>query len=151
VPCQIGVEVSKYHHSVLESAKKKLDRHPETEAVQLGEGGQPLAEGAKLLQPALARTYLRIAREGADAVRRGPVAEGVVSAGRADGGVLSLEDLASYQPVWREPVHGEFKGYEVIAMPPPSSGGVHVIQMLNALEKFDLARWGRKSSETLHV
>ena len=64
----------------------------------------------------------------------GPAADAMVEAVREHGGVLSDEDLREYQPLWREPVRGTYRGYEVISMPPPSSGGVHVIQMLNALE-----------------
>jgi gamma-glutamyltranspeptidase / glutathione hydrolase len=149
--CRSGVAVTPYHASILESAREKLDRHPETAVVQRGTAEAPLAVGAKLVQADLANTYRRIAAGGADVMRRGTVAEAMVEAARADGGALTLADLAGYQPVWREPVRGTYRGHEVVSMPPPSSGGVHVVQMLNALERFDLRRSGAGTSRTLHV
>lgn len=148
--CREGVALSSYHRRILGMAVKRLDGYPETTRIQLADGQVPPL-GWKLVQSDLARSYRRIGREGADAMRRGPIAEAIVAASRARGGVLTLEDLASYTPVWREPVRGQYRGLGVISMPPPSSGGVHLVQMLNTLEPFDLRELGPGSSEMIHL
>ena len=112
--------------------------------------GQPLAEGQSLHQLNLARTLAAIAEQGPDAFYEGSVAAALVRAVGEGDGVLSLADLAGYHTVWRKPVTGRYRGLEIISMPPPSSGGVHLVQMLNILESYDLAAAGYGSAAAWH-
>jgi gamma-glutamyltranspeptidase / glutathione hydrolase len=107
--------------------------------------------GDKLVQPELARTLRRIAEQGPDAFYTGPIAEQIVAEMNAGGGLITREDLAAYRAVERAPVHGTYRGYDVYGPPPPSSGGVCLVEMLNILENFDLRKQGRWSPDTLHV
>jgi gamma-glutamyltranspeptidase/glutathione hydrolase len=107
--------------------------------------------GDRLVQPDLARTLRRLAEEGADAFYQGPLADLLVAEMKAGGGLITRDDLAHYQARERAPIRGTFRGYEIIAPPPPSSGGVALLEMLHMLETFDLKKQGRWSPETLHV
>jgi gamma-glutamyltranspeptidase/glutathione hydrolase len=100
--------------------------------------------------PALAATLARVAADGPDAFYRGPIAEEIVRSVTAAGGILSVDDLANYKPRWRLPLRGLHHDYEVFTMPPPSSGGV-IIEMLNMLERDDLAKLGAGSPAYLHL
>jgi len=131
-----------YHH-----AQGRFD--PAFQAVFLP-SGQPLVEGENLYQHDLARTLTAIADQGPAAFYEGPVAAALVRAVGEGGGVLSQDDLTGYRTVWREPVTGRYRGLEIISMPPPSSGGVHLVQMLNILEPFDLAAAGYGSAAAWH-
>jgi gamma-glutamyltranspeptidase/glutathione hydrolase len=110
-----------------------------------------LQPGDRLLQPDLAETLQRIATEGPQAFYRGPVADKIAAAVRAAGGRMTAADLAGYRAVVRAPVRGSYRGYGILAMPPPSSGGVLLIEMLNVLEGFELGRLGARSDATLHL
>lgn len=107
--------------------------------------------GDRLIQPELARTLRLIADVGPTGFYEGPIAKQIVAEVRAGGGVMSRADLAGYRAILREPIRGTYRGYEIVAAPPPSSGGVALVQMLNMLEPFDLQREGRWSAGTLHL
>lgn len=126
-------------------------RFPETARIQLPADGSPIAAGHRLVQPELARTLRAIAASGADAFYTGEVARALVKAAQEHGGILTEEDLAGYATRRREPVRGTWRGREVLSFPPPSSGGVALVEMLNILEPFDLAARGAGSSASLHV
>jgi gamma-glutamyltranspeptidase/glutathione hydrolase len=113
--------------------------------------GKPLQAGDRLVQKALADSLERIARNGRDGFYKGPTAEGIVATMEASGGLISMDDLANYEPTWRDPVKGSFMGHTIVSMPPPSSGGVHLVQMLNLLENFPLQQWGHNSGQTVHI
>lgn len=115
------------------------------------QGGGEWMAGDRLEQPELAGTLRRIAAGGPDAFYRGPVAEAIVATLTEHGGIMTTEDLAGYQAKVRSPVHGTYRGFDVYGPPPPSSGGICVVQMLNVLETFELRRYGRWSPETLHL
>jgi gamma-glutamyltranspeptidase/glutathione hydrolase len=100
--------------------------------------GQPLRTGDLLKQPDLAATYRAIAGLGSDWFYRGPFAQAVESWMKANGGLLTAADFADYRIKLREPVTTTYRGYKIVSFAPPSSGGVHLVQMLNILEKFDL-------------
>ena len=102
-------------------------------------------------QPDLAWTLSEIAEHGVEAFYSGSVAKKIVADMEAHNGLITMQDLAEYKVVEREPVRGSFRGYEIAAMPAPSSGGTHVIQMLNILENFPLAKMGPESADTLHI
>jgi gamma-glutamyltranspeptidase/glutathione hydrolase len=111
--------------------------------------GKPPETGARLTQPDLARTLERISEEGSAGFYRGPVAAAVVAEMKRGGGIITAEDLAGYQPVWRTPLTGSYRGHSLIAMPPSSSGGITVLESLNILETWpEAAPWG--SAAALH-
>ncbi len=100
-------------------------------------GGNPLKEGELFVQSDLAKTLRAIAEGGRAGFYDGPVAKAIVDDMKANGGLITKADLVGYSVKTREPVRGTYRGYEVVSMPPPSSGGIHVIQMLNVLEGYD--------------
>lgn len=114
-------------------------------------GDRALGPGDRLAQPDLASVLAGIGARGPEAFYRGPVAERIVAAVQGAGGIMTAGDLASYRAVVREPVRGRYRGYEVVSMPPPSSGGVHLIEILNILERFDLAAAGAGSADAIHL
>ncbi len=99
----------------------------------------------------LARTLNKWAASAGEALYTGPIAQDVVDSVQAQGGVLTMEDLAAYQPKAREVLVGEYRGYTILTMPPPSSGGAVLLQVLGVLEGFELAALGHNSSEHLHL
>ncbi|MEO1080923.1 MAG: gamma-glutamyltransferase [Pseudomonadota bacterium] len=113
--------------------------------------GSNYAVGELFTQPDLAWTLSEIAENGIDAFYRGSVAEKIAADMQAHNGFITMEDLNSYRVVEREPVRGSYRGYDIAAMPAPSSGGTHVVQMLNILENFPLASMGPESADALHV
>jgi gamma-glutamyltranspeptidase/glutathione hydrolase len=132
----------------LPPARERLARWPSTEGILL-KGGVPLHEGDRLLQSDLADTLRAIARNGPRAFYRGDIAAKIAAAVRGAGGIMTVDDLKNYRAVERNVVRGSYRGYEIVSMPPPSSGGVHLIEMLNILEGYDLAKLGR-GEQALH-
>jgi gamma-glutamyltranspeptidase/glutathione hydrolase len=126
--------------------------NPELRRVLGKDGGQARwSEGDLLVLSDLARTLSLIADGGPDAFYKGDLAEHIAAEVQAGGGLITKADLASYEAKVRAPVHGTYRGYDVYAPPPPSSGGVCLVEMLNILENFDLRKQGRWSPETLHL
>jgi gamma-glutamyltranspeptidase/glutathione hydrolase len=115
-----------------------LARWPSSAKIFLKQDGQPLAEGDRFVQTDLAASLTTIARDGPRAFYDGPLAEKIVDAVRAANGLITLEDMKSYRVVERAPVRGKYRGYDIVSMPPPSSGGVLLIEMLNVLEGYTL-------------
>ena len=114
-------------------------------------GGAPVRAGTRLVQAAYAETLKTIAAEGAGALHGGTVGRAVADYMERQGGILSLADLAGYRPIVRDPVRGTYRGVEIVGPPPPASGGVHVVQMLNILEGYDLAAMGYGSADAVHL
>lgn len=110
-----------------------------------------LMEGDTLRQPELAATLRRIKDKGAEGFYSGETARLIVEEMKRGGGIMTAEDLGAYRAVVREPVRGSYRGYEIIAPPPPSSGGLCLIEALNILEGYDLAAMGFHSSRSVHV
>jgi gamma-glutamyltranspeptidase / glutathione hydrolase len=108
-------------------------------------------EGEIIRQTELGQTLKAIVSEGADVFYHGWIAEAIVDAVRKEGGVLAFDDLRSYKPVWREPLVGRYRNRMVVTMPPPSSGGVALIQMLNVLEGHQLHQLAHNSGTYLHL
>jgi gamma-glutamyltranspeptidase/glutathione hydrolase len=131
----------------LPGARARLGRWPSTVSIFLN-GGDVLHEGDRLIQSDLADTLQAIAKDGPRGFYTGRVAEKIASAVQKAGGVMTADDLAHYTAVERPVVRGSYRGYDIVSMPPPSSGGVALIEMLNILEGFDLAKLGR--AEALH-
>ncbi len=127
-----------------------LGMDAESQSIFFHEDGSEYAISETFRQPDLAWTLRQIAERGRDGFYRGPVARKIVDAMEKDGGIMTLQDLAGYRSVEREPVRGTFNGYEVVSAPPPSSGGIHIVQMLNILEGYDLAGMGSNSADYIH-
>ncbi len=146
-----GFELSQTYARILANQQEKLKRFPSTFEIFFHPDSTVLGLGERLVQHDLAQTYRLIAEEGDSAFYEGEIAGLIVNAMKANQGLITLEDLASYRPKVRKPVLGSYRGYTVYSMPPPSSGGVHLIQMLNILERYDLHYLGLNSSETIHL
>jgi len=125
-------------------------RYPASMAV-FTRDGTPYESGHLWRQPDLAKTLKAIAEQGRNGFYTGPVADFIVSDMVANNGLITHADLQNYEPVWREPVHGAYRGYDIWSMPAPSSGGVLLVQMLNMLEPYALNELGWGSKETLHL
>ena len=145
-----GIPVESGLADSLPRAAGLLGRWPSSRKIFFA-GERPLQRGERLIQADLADTLGAIAKNGADAFHTGPIAERIAAAVREAGGVMTADDLAAYRPVLREPVRGTYRGYAIASMPPPSSGGIHLLQILNVLEGFDLARMGAGSADALHT
>jgi gamma-glutamyltranspeptidase / glutathione hydrolase len=113
------------------------------------DGGVPQT-GDHIALDDLAGTLEMIANQGSAGFYSGPVAQKIVNAVQAAGGRMTMEDLASYRAVEREPVSGTYRGYTIVSMPPPSSGGAHIIEILNILEGYPLGEQGLNSAASLH-
>jgi gamma-glutamyltranspeptidase/glutathione hydrolase len=132
-------------------AQPRLARWPSAAKIFLKADGSPLGAGDTLVQTDLADSLEAIARDGARAFYAGPIADEIVAAALTFGGVMLRSDIEDYVPMVREPVRGTFRGYEVLSMPPASSGGVHLVEMLNILEGFPLRQLRAGSPATLHL
>ena len=129
----------------LPKARARLARWPSSAGIFLN-GGEPLHEGDRLLQFDLADTLRAIAQDGPRAFYQGSIAGEIADAVVKAGGIMTVDDLKNYRALERPVVRGTYRGYDIIAMPPPSSGGVALIEMLNILEGYDLAKLDRVQS-----
>ncbi len=145
-----GVNVGDGLADSLASSASWLGRWPSTKALFLHADGLPLSRGEHLVQSDLANAIEAIGRDGERAFYEGPIAEKLVAAVQTAGGHMTLEDLRGYKAIEREPLHGTYRGYEIVSTPPPSSGGVHIIELLNMLEGFPLREQGANSAATIH-
>ena len=134
-----------------ESQRENFARYPASRAVFAKADGSAYQAGEVFRQPDLAATLERIAAGGRDGFYRGETADLIVAEMARGGGLISHQDLASYRPRWRAPVRGSYRGLEVISMPPPSSGGILLVQMLNMLERYDIGAMGFGSAAKTHL
>jgi gamma-glutamyltranspeptidase/glutathione hydrolase len=132
-----GFELSGSYANRLRAEADDLKKFEASRAVFFRDG-KPLQKGDVLKQADLAATYRGIAGRGSDWFYRGPFAQATEQWMKANGGIMTATDFANYQIRLREPVTTTYRGYKIVSFAPPSSGGVHVVQMLNILEKFDL-------------
>lgn len=130
---------------------QRLQADPDAARIFYPEGGGLFRPGDILKQPDLAQSLKRIAVEGPDGFYRGPVAEAIAARVTELGGAMTPADLDDYEPVEREPVKGTYRGHEIYSMPPPSSGGVHIVQILNILEGFPIGYLGHNTAQTIHL
>lgn len=145
-----GFEVSPHLASILDAEYDHLGAWESSKAIFF-KNGKPLVAGEKLIQKDLAASLKLIAKEGASAFYQGAIAKKIVAEMAQHEGIISAEDLKNYKVVEREPVKGNYRGYEIVAMPPPSSGGIHIVQMLNILEHFPIKEQGSNSAQNLHL
>jgi gamma-glutamyltranspeptidase / glutathione hydrolase len=144
-----GIVVTDNTEETVASVHARLARWPASAKIFLKADGAALDPGDRLVQSDLAATLETIAKEGPGAFYEGPVAQKIADAVQAAGGVMTVDDLKNYQPIERAPVRGTYRGYDLVSMPPPSSGGVELLEMLNILEGYDLAH--DDEAQTLHL
>nr|WP_245977835.1 gamma-glutamyltransferase [Kushneria sinocarnis] len=146
-----GFEVVPRFSEGLRQAADRLKQWEATRKTFYKSDGSLYQPGDRFRQPELAETLQRIADHGAEEFYRGRTADLLVNTIQAHGGIMTREDLARYQPVIRQPVHGNYRGYDIYSMGPPSSGGVHIIQILNTIEGDDIGAMGFNSAATIHL
>ncbi|HNP36894.1 MAG TPA: gamma-glutamyltransferase [Woeseiaceae bacterium] len=127
------------------------DKYPSSAKSFLKKDGSFYEPGDLWVQADLANTLERIQRQGKDGFYSGKTAKLIADFMHENGGLITLEDLAKYEAVERDPIRGTYRGYEIVSMPPPSSGGIALVEMLNILEGYDLAAAGHNSALYLHL
>ena len=146
-----GIIVNEDIEYTLTKGRERLQQWPETAKIYYKPDGSVYQIGERMIFKDLAWSFKEIAEHGAQAFYEGAIAEKLVADMEKHGGPITMKDLKNYRVAVREPVRGTYRGYEVIGMPPPSSGGIHIIQMLNILEKFPLNYLGHNSADSLHL
>ena len=146
-----GIEVTAGLSESLTALSDRLQKWPSTKKVFFKADGSAYQPGERLKQPELARSLKRIAVQGVDGFYKGKTARDIVKAVNEAGGSMSLQDLADYEAIARVPVKGDYRSYEIVSMPPPSSGGIHIIEILNILEGYPLRDYGQNSAQTIHL
>ncbi len=133
------------------SGAKRLAKDDEAAKIFLKTGGSPYVSGEKLVQPDLAAVLQSISEKGPDAFYKGAPAEAIVKASQAKGGILAKEDFEQYKVRELKPIECNYRGYDIISSPPPSSGGVIICEILNVLEGYPLSYLGYGSAEAVHI
>lgn len=146
-----GIVVSYDLAEILRARRSSLCRNKAACGYFYKPGGVPYEPGEILVQADLADTLELIAEQGPDAFYRGKVAKLIAEEMRRGGGLVDEASLAAYVPTVREPVVGSYRGNKIVTMPPPSSGGVHILQMLNILENFPIEELGAGSADNIHL
>jgi gamma-glutamyltranspeptidase/glutathione hydrolase len=145
-----GLDLSWAESESMRHNAKLLGRFPESRRVFLRDGNY-YGEGERFTQPDLAKTLDAIAKGGAREFYEGSIAQLIARDMAERGGLISLDDLKKYRAVVRKPIEGTYRGYTILSMPPPSSGGIALVEMLNILEDYPLGRYGQGSSRSLHI
>jgi gamma-glutamyltranspeptidase/glutathione hydrolase len=146
-----GMPVEDDVADTMDIAQRLMGRWPSSTKIFMHADGTPLKEGEMLVQTDLAATLQAIADGGTRAFYEGPVAAKLAHAVKDAGGIMTTEDLKAYQAVERAPVRSTYRGYDIVSMPLPSSGGTVLAEMLNILENFDLKTMGADSADTSHL
>ena len=144
-----GYPVSETLAKVLRQETRNMGKWDATKAI-FWKNGAPMKPGDLLVQKDLAHSLRLIARDGAKAFYEGEIAHKIAADMAKNGNAMMLQDLRNYKVVEREPVRGTYRGYEVVTMPPPSSGGAHLVQILNIMERWPIRDWGHNSAQTVH-
>ena len=133
------------------SQMKRLSKFESSKKIFYKKDGSAYQPGELFVQKDLANTLKRIAKEGAQEFYTGKTADLIVAEMQRHGGYITKKDLANYAPTIRKPIHGTYRGYDIFSMPPPSSGGIHVVQILNMMENYDISKLGHNSAATVHI
>ena len=144
-----GFIVSDILAQTLKEEKSTLGKWSSSKAIFF-KNGEPLKSGDLLVQKDLAKSLRLIAKQGAKAFYQGEIATKIAKEMQSQGGTMTLEDLKAYKVVERQPIIGDYRGYKVVTMPPPSSGGVHLIEILNMLEHYPIKEDGVNSAKNIH-
>ncbi|GHV51182.1 gamma-glutamyltranspeptidase [Spirochaetia bacterium] len=145
-----GYEITFHLMNAIIDNLARINRYPAAAAIYTHDG-LPYEEGEIIKNPDLGATLRLIAQEGKDAFYKGPLAERIAGAVQDAGGILTVQDLANYEVKIRRPVKGSYRGYGIQSTPPASSGGTHVIQILNMLENLDMGSMEIDSTESVHA
>jgi gamma-glutamyltranspeptidase / glutathione hydrolase len=145
-----GFAVTPYLHECIVGGAQEMLKDKAISAIYLPNGA-PLKAGDRVVQTEYAETLSYISRHGEAALYHGPLGDILVDYMRAHGGFITREDLASYKTVERAPIGTDYRGWQILGPPPPAASGVHVAQMLNILEGYDLAAKGFGTAETIHL
>jgi gamma-glutamyltranspeptidase/glutathione hydrolase len=145
-----GITITHHLSSSLKRVLPRMEKYPAS-VEKFTNKGKHYEAGDLWIQQDLAQSLQRIADQGPEGFYKGRTAELIVADMEANDGLITLEDLANYKAKKRAPVFGSYHGYRIISMPPPSSGGTILIEMLNILEGFPLANYGSGSADTLHL
>ena len=135
-----GFPIGHHYAQRLSVTATNLKRFPASRTIFFKSNGSAYREGEVLKQPDLANSYRAIAKQGTSWFYRGPFAQKTQAWMKTNGGIITANDLANYRPLLREPIKSTYRGHTIVGFPPPSSGGIHVAQILNILETFDLAK-----------
>ncbi|MCD6162802.1 MAG: gamma-glutamyltransferase [candidate division Zixibacteria bacterium] len=147
-----GIILSRTYAEKLLYSKSRLYQYPSSREIFFPKNDTlPYAFGDRLIQKDLAKFLKAFSKKGADWFYNSDFTESLVDFIDKNGGYLANEDFKSYKAVKRQPIHGNFRGYDIYSMPPPSSGGIHVVQILKMLEPFHMRYHGPGSSETIHL
>jgi len=146
-----GFTLNQADAAELNENKDWLSRDPATAAIFTKSDGKPFATGDKLLQPDLGNALSGISDQGTDGFYKGPVANAIVKASQDKGGILATQDFEQYKVRELDPVKCDYRGYQIISSPPPSSGGIIICEILNVLEGYPLSYTGYGSADTVHV
>ena len=144
-----GFIVSDVLAQTLKEEKSTLGKWSSSKVIFF-KNGEPLKSGDLLVQKDLAKSLRLIAKQGAKAFYQGEIATKIAKEMQSHGGTMTLEDLKAYKVVERQPIIGDYRGYKVVTMPPPSSGGVHLIEILNMLEHYPIKEDGVNSAKNIH-
>lgn len=144
-----GIPVSHSLAKMLNAVQEKLGKWPSSRAIFFQED-RPLRYGERLVQQDLAHSLRLISQQGSPVFYRGEIGDKIIAQIQHHQGLMQKNDLRAYKVIERQPVMGNYKGYQIVTMPPPSSGGVHLVQILNIVEQFPLQQWGANSAQTLH-
>lgn len=146
-----GILINNDHVFTITKGKERLKEFEATRKMFFKADGSMYKLGERIAFPDLAHSLKLIAEQGPSAFYKGEIAQKIVADMQANGGIISLDDLKNYKPVLREPVRGTYRGFEVVSMPPPSAGGIQIIQILNILENYPLQEYGSNTAQTLHL
>lgn len=135
----------------IESQAERLKQFESSRKVFFKADGSLYQPGERFVQKDLAATLRRIAEQGVQGFYEGETADLIVAEMQRGGGLITHEDLKNYQPAIRKPVHGNYRGYDIYSMSPPSSGGAHIVEILNILEGYPIADSGLNSAQTIHL
>jgi gamma-glutamyltranspeptidase/glutathione hydrolase len=148
---ETGIVVTPSLALSLKGLEERLRKWPSSAKIFYKEDGGFYEPGDTLVQADLAQSLRLIAEQGSAVFYEGSIGEKVAAAVQEAGGIMTPADLAAYEPKVRDVVRGTYRGYEVASMPPPSSGGIHIIQILNILEDYPIGFLGQNSAATIHL
>jgi gamma-glutamyltranspeptidase/glutathione hydrolase len=145
-----GYAATPYLHECIADSADDMRKDKPIAAIYLP-NGEPLKPGERVVQAEYAETLKYIAQHGSAALYGGPLGDVLVDYMKANGGFIAREDLTSYKTVERAPIRADYRGWEILGPPPPAASGVHIAQMLNIIEGYDIAAKGFGTAETIHL
>lgn len=146
-----GFAITERQAQTMLEAQGNLAKFASSKKYFLKPDGKTYKQGEILVQKDLAKTLRLIAQKGPDAFYKGEIAGMIEADMKKNGGIITKQDLAQYEVVWRKPVEGTYRGYKILSMSPPSSGGTHIIQILNTIENANITKLGYQSSQAIHI